>query len=215
MKLRIPAIIVPLLLSMACTAESPAPQAGPPPSVAPAAAAEATLPVQSAVFGRAPASNGQPAIIVLAAAAAREPAPQEQRPVMDQVSLTFIPAVLVVRTGQPTEFRNSDDVLHNVRVNEDATRAGTFNVAIPTGEEYLHTFEREGFYNVGCDIHPGMAATIYASPSPYATISDQNGYYEIQNVAPGAYKALVYSGPERIERPVEVLAGHTEINFTP
>ena len=87
---------------------------------------------------------------------------------MDQVALTFLPGVLIVRTGQPVEFRNSDDVLHNVRVSEDATKAGTFNVAIPIGEDYRFTFERDGFHNVGCDIHPGMAATIYSSQSPYS-----------------------------------------------
>ena len=104
---------------------------------------------------------------------------------MDQVALTFIPGVLIVRTGHPVEFRNSDDVLHNVRVNEDATKAGTFNVAIPMGEDYRFTFEREGFYNVGCDIHPAMSATIYASPSPYVTLSDQGGQFEIHDVPRG------------------------------
>ena len=91
---------------------------------------------------------------------------------MDQVALTFIPGVLVVRTGHPVEFRNSDDTLHNVRVNEVATKAGTFNVAIPMGEDYRFTFDREGFYDVGCDIHPAMSATIYASPSPYTALTD-------------------------------------------
>ena len=104
---------------------------------------------------------------------------------MDQVALTFMPGVLIVRTGHPVEFRNSDDVLHNVRVNEDATKAGTFNVAIPMGEDYRFTFEREGFYDVGCDIHPAMSATIYASPSPYVTLSDQSGQFEIRDVPRG------------------------------
>ena len=134
---------------------------------------------------------------------------------MDQVALTFIPGVLVVRTGQPTEFRNSDDVLHNVRVNEDATRQGTFNVAIPTGEEYLHTFDRDGFYDVGCDIHPGMSATIFASASPYATVTDAEGNFEFQDVPPGPYTAVVYAGAEKIERRIDVVAGRTEITFAP
>ena len=85
---------------------------------------------------------------------------QTDVPYMDQVQQTFTPPVLLVRTGQPTEFRNNDDTLHNVRVREDETKMGAFNVAIPTGEKYVFSFPRDGFYDVGCDIHPGMALMV-------------------------------------------------------
>ena len=140
--------------------------------------------------------------------------PQASPPVMDQVALTFIPGVLVVRTGHPVEFRNSDDTLHNVRVNEFATKAGTFNVAIPMGEDYRFTFDREGFYDVGCDIHPAMSATIYASPSPYSALTDLSGQFEIHDVPRGSYNAIVFAGAERLERAVEVAAARTDIDFT-
>jgi Copper binding proteins, plastocyanin/azurin family len=133
---------------------------------------------------------------------------------MDQVALTFIPGLLIVRTGHPAEFRNSDDVLHNVRVNESSTRAGTFNVAIPMGEDYRFTFEREGFYDVGCDIHPAMSATIYASSSPYTAVTDKSGQFEILDVPPGSYNAIVFAGPEQLERPVEVSPGRTDVDLT-
>ena len=41
---------------------------------------------------------------------------------MDQAGLTFGPELLLVRTGYPVEFRNSDDTLHNVRVSHEETR---------------------------------------------------------------------------------------------
>jgi plastocyanin len=200
-----------LALVVACStpAEPPADSAtaAPPP-------ASAADPAQSSVVGKVPTTNGQPAVIVLEPKTPAE-VPQHERPVMDQVALQFIPGVLVVRTGHPVEFRNSDDVLHNVRVNEDATKAGTFNVAIPMGEDYRFTFERDGFYNVGCDIHPAMAATIYSSSSPYAVLSDAAGNFEIPGVPPGAYKAVIFAGADRIERPLEVTAGRTELHLTP
>jgi plastocyanin len=169
---------------------------------------------QGVVGGRVPIGGaGQTSIVVLQPKAPVD-SPQVLPPVMDQVALTFIPGLLLVRTGHPVEFRNSDDVLHNVRVNEDATKAGTFNVAIPMGEDYRFTFEKEGFYNVGCDIHPAMSATIYASPSPYATLSDKAGKFEIRDVPPGTYNAIVYAGSQRIERPVDVPPSGTEVDFT-
>jgi plastocyanin len=183
-------------------------------STLPPAAAPAPSATKGVVTGRVPTGGaGQTSIVVLQPKAPVD-TPQVLPPVMDQVALTFIPGVLIVRTGQPVEFRNSDDVLHNVRVNEDATKAGTFNVAIPMGEDYRFTFENEGFYNVGCDIHPAMSATIYASPSPYATLSDKAGKFEIRDVPPGTYDAVVYAGTQRIERPVEVPPTGTEVDFT-
>jgi plastocyanin len=211
---RLPCALVALpLMLAACSGASSTPRDEPPSSPPPAASP--SLPAQSVVAGRAPVIGGQPSIVVLTPRNARELPAQSSRPVMDQIALTFIPGILIVRTGEPAEFRNSDDVLHNVRVSEDATKAGTFNVAIPMGEDYRHTFERDGFYNVGCDIHPGMTATIYSSPSPFATLTDLSGQFEIHNVAPGDYTAVIFSGPERIERAVDVLAGRTELNFMP
>jgi plastocyanin len=190
------------------TAESTAASSPPPGAAAPSSA------TQGVVAGRVPTGGvGMSSIVVLQPKAPVE-VPQVLPPVMDQVALTFIPGVLLVRTGHPVEFRNSDDVLHNVRVNEDATKAGTFNVAIPMGEDYRFTFEKEGFYNVGCDIHPAMSATIYVSPSPYATLSDKAGKFEIRDVPAGAYNAVVYAGNQRIERPVEVPPSGTEVDFT-
>src|SRR5204862_1667291 len=107
--------------------------------------------------------------------APREFPPQSETPVMDQVGQTFGPAVLLVRTGQPVEFRNSDDTLHNVHVNDEDTREAAFNVAIPTGSSYTFTFRRNGFYHVGCDIHPAMTAEIGSTSTPSATLADPDG----------------------------------------
>jgi hypothetical protein len=133
---------------------------------------------------------------------------------MDQVQQTFIPSILLVRTGQTTEFRNNDDVLHNVRVREDATHSPAFNVAIPTGEKYLFTFARDGFYDVGCDIHPGMSAQIVSTSSPYVTLADPQGNFVIESVPTGSYTAVMYAGAEKIERSVDLAPDKPELNLT-
>ena len=43
--------------------------------------------------------------------------------IMDQSGYEFLPALLVAQAGQTVEFRNSEDVLHNVRVTDEATPA--------------------------------------------------------------------------------------------
>lgn len=132
---------------------------------------------------------------------------------MDQVSLTFTPALLFVRTGQPVEFRNSDETLHNMNVKDDATKQQAFNVAIPTGAMYHHTFKRDGFYSVVCDIHPAMAASIISSSTPYTTIADREGNFVFEDVAPGPYTLTVYAGNQRLARSIDVTGGRTEVNI--
>ena len=165
------------------------------------------------VAGRVPAARGgMAAIVILEPRAPREFPPQAEKPFMDQVSQTFFPGVLFVRTGQPTEFRNSDDVLHNVRVREQETKEGTFNVAIPTGQVYIHTFPRDGFYDVGCDIHPGMSAQIVATSTPHAVMADIDGNFVFDDIEPGAYTMVVYVGADKIKRTVEVSGARTVVN---
>ena len=137
------------------------------------------------VVGKAPpATNGMPAIVLLEPQPPVEPPLEVARPVMDQVSLEFIPKLLFVRTGQPVEFLNSDEVIHNINVKDDATNEQSFNVAIPNGVTYRHTFTRDGFYTVVCDIHPLMVAS-FSSSSPFNTIAQSDGAFVFENVAPG------------------------------
>jgi hypothetical protein len=165
------------------------------------------------VVGRVPAArDGMAAIVILEPRSPREFPPQGEKPYMDQISQTFFPAVLFVRTGQPTEFRNSDDVLHNVRVREQETREGTFNVAIPTGQVYFHTFSRDGFYDVGCDIHPGMSAQILATSTPYVVMADTDGNFVFDDIQPGTYTMVVYVGADTLKRTVEVSGARTVVN---
>jgi plastocyanin len=158
-------------------------------------------------------ANPVPIVIVLDTKDTKEYPAQTEKPSMDQVSSTFGPALLFVRTGQPAVFRNSDDTLHNVHVTHEETREGQFNVAIPTGESYDYTFKREGFYHVGCDIHPAMSAEIFASASPYVAIADGEGGFTFGDVPPGAYTVTAYVGTKRLQKDVEVKGGKVTVNL--
>lgn len=131
---------------------------------------------------------------------------------MDQVSLTFTPGMLFVRTGTPVEFRNSDDTLHNVHVGNTDTKEPSFNVAIPTGETYSYTFSKDGFYHVACDIHPAMSAEILSTSTPFATAADADGNFAFVDVPPGDYILRVYAGSSRSERSVEIKIGPNTVS---
>jgi plastocyanin len=191
-----------LLLSVAgCSKSTPSDSA--PPAIPPATvAAASTTPESATVTGKVAAG----AIVVLEPAEPREFPPGEQ-PMMDQVSLSFTPDLLFVRTGQPVDFRNSDDTLHNVHVGNVDTREPAFNVAIPTGEKWAYTFTKDGFYHVGCDIHPSMSAEILAVSTPFVMVSAGDGSFSFADVPPGAYRVRVHAAGVRTERAVEIKAG--------
>ena len=186
--------------------------APPPPTVAPAAAPPSA---SSAALGRVDGTlhTTAAAVVVLEPKTARSfPAPEE-KPVMDQAGLMFGPELLLVRTGYPVEFRNSDDTLHNVRVSHEETRASAFNVAIPTGESYTYTFDKDGFYRVGCDIHPAMAASVFAAASPFTALADASGHFTFADVPAGAWTVTVYADGKRLHKEVEVAGGVTSVTI--
>ena len=198
-----------VVLVVACAGGSQAP---------PAQSASAALAVDSGVqtvTGTAPGiAGGFSAVVILQAIGGGPQPEQASAPTMDQEQETFIPSMLLVRTGQKVNFLNHDEVLHNVRVRNDETRESSFNVAIPTGENYTHVFPNDGFYDVGCDIHPGMSAAIFASSSPYSVLADPSGSFTILNVPNGPYTAIAYSGARRIEKEITVAAGGPAVDLT-
>lgn len=178
------------------------------------AAATADSGVQT-VTGQAPAAQGNfPSMVVLEPIGGGAVPAQTATPAMDQEQQTFIPSILLVRTGQPVDFLNHDDVLHNVRVKDDETKESAFNVAIPTGEKYVHTFTKDGFYDVGCDIHPGMSAQILATSTPWTAVADPSGQFSFAGVPSGPYRATAYAGAAKIVKEVNVAAGSTSVDLT-
>ena len=165
------------------------------------------------VAGKAPVTtSGIPAIVILEPRHSVQLPEPGGVPVMDQVARSFVPPVLFVRTDHPTEFRNSDDELHSINVKDGVTFEQAFNVAVPTGERYIHTFKHTGAYDVTCDIHAGMSAQIVATSTPYVTLADSEGNFAFPNVVPGTYALIVYAGVQTIERTLEVAGQRTDVD---
>ena len=195
------------LVLAACSKQGSSPEpAVPPPSTGSAPAV---------VTGRVPViTSGTPAVVILEPRHTGQVPPPGNVPVMDQVARSFIPPILFVRTGQAAEFRNSDDELHNINVRDGVTHRQAFNVAVPTGEQYLYTFKGSGVYDVSCDIHAGMSAQIVATSTPYATLADPEGRFTFPDVVRGTYALTVYAGARTIERTIEVAGPRTDVDAT-
>jgi plastocyanin len=176
------------------------------PAAAPILAPVATT--ASEIVGVAPAN----AVITLLPAAGEPPMPAEAA-VMDQVSKQFLPHTLLVRPGQPVEFRNSEDMPHNVSVLRRESGREVFNVATEPHQQYVHTFDRVGQFDVKCDIHEGMEATVIVARGPVTTVTGQDGAFSFKDVAFGAYTLSVTFQGQTIERNLKVSGARTDVKI--
>ncbi len=161
------------------------------------------------VVGQAPAG----AFVRLQPQFTHEFPPASGESFMDQSGQMFTPAAMVAREGQSIQFRSSEDVLHNVRVIRADDKLPVFNVATPPWGSYTHTFAEPGTYDVTCDIHTAMRATILVAATPYATIADENGAFTFPSVVPGSYRLVGFAGENEVARVVEISGERTELTI--
>ena len=194
------AVFTSLIVAVGCGSNTP------PSTPAPSPAAAVT---HSEVSGTVPRN----AIVTLVPAGGEPPMPAEPA-VMDQISKQFLPPVLLARVGQPVEFRNSEDMPHNVSVTRRVSGAEVFTVGTEPHQKYVHTFDRLGQYDVRCDIHEGMEAVLIVARGPVTTIAGNDGAFSIPNVAFGSYTASVTFEGQTVEQPLEVTSARTEFRLS-
>ena len=185
-------------------------------------ATDDTLPANAAgvVFGQAPAAvGGIPSVVMLSSASGEDNrAPVfDPDPVIDQFGLVFSPSILLIGMGQSVTFTNSESLAHNVNLRQIETDAIVLNVDTDPTESAQYTFDASGGYDVRCDVHPGMTAFVFASPTPYTVFANLDGEFTLSGVPPGSYTLTVWSTDEALnsERTVEVGEGRTELDAGP
>ena len=106
--------------------------------------------------------------------------------VIDQVGCMYHPHVVGVLAGQPLEFWNSDELLHNVHGTPDQNRE--FNLGMPASlrEKQVTLNTPELYVPVKCDVHPWMSAFVAVMTHPYFDTTAEDGRYEI-TVPAGTY----------------------------
>ena len=207
---RIPATAALLLGALSCGGKPDSKPASEPASAPRVAGGDAGV----AVTGTLAPSVAPPAALVVLEPQSGIEVPVKAEPaLMDQAGTEFIPGFLLAQTGQAVLFRNSEDVLHNVRVMEVSQQKAIFNVATPPYGKYEHKFDRPGLYNVGCDIHATMRADILVTATPYTANTTEDGSFTMTDVKPGRYNLTVYAGGAPVVRPIEVKSGNTNLGI--
>ena len=111
--------------------------------------------------------------------------------VVDQKDLTFIPHILPVLVGSKVDFKNSDNVNHNVFA---PTKCKPFNLGTyGKGIVKTETFNKVCVVDLLCNVHSEMSAFVVVLDNPYFAKTGDDGTFTIENVPPGTYELAVWS----------------------
>jgi plastocyanin len=114
-------------------------------------------------------------------------APPSTPAVVDQRGCLYAPRVVGVMVGQPVQFLNSDDLLHNVhgrpQVNDE------FNLAMPAQvkERQTQFAQAEGMFRIRCDVHPWMVGYLGVSKHPFFAVTGKDGQFTLKGLPAGTY----------------------------
>jgi plastocyanin len=118
------------------------------------------------------------------------PAPSAHA-VMDQKDKQFVPHLLVVQTGTPVDFPNSDTVAHHVY---SFSHPNKFMLPMYKGDPPPPvTFEYSGVVSLGCNIHDHMLGFILVVDSNIFTKTDENGRASLSLDDPEDYQIRIWS----------------------
>ena len=113
--------------------------------------------------------------------------------VLDNKGCRFDPHVVVVRTGQQLEIKNSDPgVGHNT--NAQLLSNPTFNETVSNDKPIVKTFQKSEAYPtpVACNVHPWMKAHVLIRDNPYMATTGDDGSFEIKNIPAGEHEFIFW-----------------------
>ena len=111
--------------------------------------------------------------------------------VLDQRECVFEPHVLLLPVGGTLALRNSDPMLHNVRIFRERTML-MHEWQPPKAADLTWRFDEPGRYLVRCGVHAWMHAWVVAAGHRYYALTDQAGTFTIPDLPAGDYTLHVW-----------------------
>lgn len=144
------------------------------------------------------AAAGTYSLVTLEPASGRWKPRTPKRHVMEQRGREFNPRIMAISVGSTVAFPNFDTVFHNVF---STSPVGAFDLGIyKAGEARELKFEKEGIVRLGCNLHANMQAYLVVVAAPSYVVTDEQGRFKFNRLAPGRYKLKAWS--ERSKAPI-------------
>ncbi|HEY4899383.1 MAG TPA: hypothetical protein VIH91_01060 [Terriglobales bacterium] len=114
-------------------------------------------------------------------------APPSEKVTIAQQGCRYQPHVAVVMVGQPVEFLDKDDTLHNIhpmpKNNSEWNQS-----QMPNGGQFARSFTAaEIMIPVKCNQHPWMKMYLNVLGNPFYAVTGKDGSFELKGLPPGTY----------------------------
>ena len=120
--------------------------------------------------------------------------PVEKRTEVTSDKCALDPRVQAVVVGTTVNVTNDDRLIHKLvfirGARDTLTRMPFFNGGETVASERLAT--KPGIVEVRCAVHPWMRGYIAVFDHPYFAVTDGNGAFTIDSLAPGSYTMMVW-----------------------
>ncbi len=121
--------------------------------------------------------------------------PSQEKPILDQLNMVFIPHILPILVGTTVKFPNSDEVRHNVF---SPSKIKPFNLGTyAKGITREVMFDKVGVVTLLCNVHTEMSAFIIVLENPYFAKTGPDGTFTINDVPDGKY--IIKTWHEKLE----------------
>jgi hemoglobin len=133
--------------------------------------------------------------------------------VVEQRNKTFSPHLLAIPPGSTVAFPNFDDFYHNVF---SSSPTQPFDIGMyKSGQSREMKFDKPGLVRLGCNVHAKMASFILVIDAPAYVPVDGATPFNFRSLAPGKYKARVWSerSAEPTESEIKIRDGLNKITF--
>ena len=113
--------------------------------------------------------------------------PPSDKVTIAQEGCRYEPHIAVVMVGQPVEFLDKDDTLHNIH--PVPKNNGEWNQSqMPNGGKFARTFTSpEVMIPVKCNQHPWMKMYLSVMSNPFFTVTGKDGSFTLKGLPPGTY----------------------------
>jgi plastocyanin len=134
-------------------------------------------------------------VVYLDATSGKKFDPPAAHAVMDQRDMKFVPHLLVVSRGTTVDFKNSDQVAHNIYWSSiGGNKALRHNLTILSPDHTkIFLFDNPGSAQLLCNLHPEMSGYVFVAPTPYFALTSSDGTFTLKDVPPGSYTLKTWS----------------------
>jgi plastocyanin len=113
--------------------------------------------------------------------------PPKQSVSIKQEGCRYVPHMAAVMVGQPVQFEDDDQTLHNIHPMPKSNREWNQS-QMPNSQPLAKTFSQpELMIPIKCNQHPWMHMYLSVLGNPYFTVTGKDGSFTLSNLPPGTY----------------------------